>query len=153
MIGKMRVEAGWNGFAGLIRPSDRSLENPDVNYEEEWWQHTPLSESNTNNERLWLNSVHTDTIFWAGIHAFDGPQKESVNTLLPQHPPKLFTRNPAIYFPAVDKTCACIHLWQAPRISRKLLQNEICFVVLRAIAGWGFYGPWGTVVRGSPSFQ
>jgi len=36
-----------NGFAGRIWPAGRSLENPDIDYEEEWWQHTPLLESST----------------------------------------------------------------------------------------------------------
>ena len=38
----------------------------------EWWQHTPLWESNSNDERLCLNSVDTDTIFWASVKLFDG---------------------------------------------------------------------------------
>jgi len=67
IIGKMRFAAGWNGLAGRIWPAGRSVENPDIDYEEKWWQHTPLSESNTNAERLWVNSVYRDTIFWTGI--------------------------------------------------------------------------------------
>jgi len=63
----MRFAAGRNGFAGRIWPPGRSVENPDIDYEEEWWQHTPLSESNANTERLWVNSVDMDTIFWTGI--------------------------------------------------------------------------------------
>jgi len=51
-------------------------------------------------------SVDMDTIFWAGIQLLDGQQEAPVNTVFAQHPPKLFTRNPAIYFPEVDKTCA-----------------------------------------------
>jgi len=41
----MCFAAGWNGFAGRIWPAGRSLKIPDINYEEEWWQHTPLSDS------------------------------------------------------------------------------------------------------------
>jgi len=67
IIGKMRFAARWNGCAGLICPAGRSVENPDIYYEEEWWQHTPLSESNTNAERLWVNSVDKETIFWIWI--------------------------------------------------------------------------------------
>jgi len=63
----------WNGFAGrMIWPADRSFENPDIDYDKEWWQQTPLSESNTNAERLWFNSVDTDTIFLAEIEWVDG---------------------------------------------------------------------------------
>jgi len=66
ILGKMCFAAGWNGFAGRIWPPGRSVENPDIGYEEEWWQHTPFLESNTNTERLWVNPVDTDTIFWTG---------------------------------------------------------------------------------------
>ena len=31
-------------------PAGNSGENLDIDYEEEWWQHTTLSESNTNAE-------------------------------------------------------------------------------------------------------
>jgi len=92
----------WNSFAGriwpraVVWPQGRSLENPDMNYEEERWQHKPLSKSNTNNQRLYFNSVDTDTIFWAGIQLFDGQQEAPTNTVLLQHPRKLLTRNPAI---------------------------------------------------------
>jgi len=104
----MCFAAGWNGFAGRIWPVSRSLENPDVNYEDKWWQHTPLLESNTNAEPLWFNLADTDKIFWAEIQLFDGQQEAPINTVLPQHFPKLYTRNPAIYFPEVDKTCVYI---------------------------------------------
>ena len=63
----MRFAAGWNGFAGRIWPAGRGVENPDIDYEEEWWQYTLLSESITNAERLWINFVDRDTIFWTGI--------------------------------------------------------------------------------------
>jgi len=42
IIGKMCFAAGWNGFASRICPTGRSAENPGIDYEEEWWQHTPL---------------------------------------------------------------------------------------------------------------
>jgi len=105
IIGKMYFASGWNGFAGRIWPAGRSVENPDIDYEEEWWQHTTLSESNTNGESSWFNSViDTDTIFWAGTQLLDGQQEAPANTVLPQ-PPKLFMRNPTTYFSEVDWTC------------------------------------------------
>jgi len=97
----MRFAAGWKGFAGRILPAGCSVENFDINYEE-WWQHMSLLESNTNAERLWFNSE--DTIFWTGIQLLDGQQEAPVKSVLPQQP-KLFTRNPAIYFHEVDRTC------------------------------------------------
>ena len=71
IIGKMCFAAGSNGFAGRICPAGRSVENSDIEYEE-WWQHTPLSEYNTNAEWLWFNFVDPDTIFWTGIQLLDG---------------------------------------------------------------------------------
>ena len=88
--------AGWNGLEGQISPAGRSAENPDIDYEQEWQQHTPLSESNASAERLWFNSGDTNTIFWTGIGWFNGQHEAPVNIVIPQHPPKLFTRNPAI---------------------------------------------------------
>ena len=38
-----------------------------VDYEEDWWQHIPLSESNINGERLWLNTptrTQTSDLKW-----------------------------------------------------------------------------------------
>ena len=98
----MYFASRWNGFAGRIWPAGRSVENPDIDYEEEWWQYTTLSESNANAESLWFNSViDTDTVFWAGIQLLDCQQEAPANTVLPQ-PPKLFMRNPTIYFSEVD---------------------------------------------------
>jgi len=80
----------------------------------EWWQHTPLSESNTNSEHLWFNSVDTDSLL------------APVNTVFPQHPPKLFTRNPAIYFPEVYKTCVSVFSW-LPGFLENLLESKNLF--------------------------
>ena len=40
----MRFVTRWNGFVGRIGPAGRSVENPDIEYEAEWWKHTPSSE-------------------------------------------------------------------------------------------------------------
>jgi len=47
IISKMCFAGGWNEFAGRFWPAGRSVENPDIDYEEEWWQHTPFPETNT----------------------------------------------------------------------------------------------------------
>ena len=36
LLAKMCFAAGLNGFAGQIWPAGRSVENPDIDYEEEW---------------------------------------------------------------------------------------------------------------------
>ena len=64
--------AGLNWSAGWMRPAGRSLATRDVDYEKKRLQHTPLSESNTNGERLWFNSPDTDTNLWSGIKWLDG---------------------------------------------------------------------------------
>jgi len=178
---------GWNSFASRFVPRAvvrRTL----IDYEEEWWKHTPFSESNTNAERLWFISVDRETIFWAGIqllrpvtslghqegrrvfweglksfelcsvvlndvqHIFlrgkkflgeawhpppvtglqllGGQQEVPVNTVLSQHPQKLFKRNLAVYFPKVDK-----HVWTSSAwsqdFSKICWRVDICSVVLQ----------------------
>ena len=125
-----------NAFCGRVKwlrrldfSADHSVENPDIYYEEEWWQHAPLSESNTNAEWLWFNSVGRGTIFWAGTQLLDGQQEAPVNTVLPKHCPKLFTSNPAI-FPRSTK-----HVYKSLPCSQDFLKIcwrvEIYPVVLR----------------------
>ena len=80
------------------------LKTTDIDYEE-WWQHTPLSESNTNGKPLWFNSTHTDTNFWAEILWLDGQWQAAVNTVPLQRFQKLSTRNLILHFLEVDKTC------------------------------------------------
>ena len=36
----MCLVAGWNGFVGRIWPTDNRVENPDIDYEEEWYDIT-----------------------------------------------------------------------------------------------------------------
>jgi len=126
----MYFAAGWNGFAGWVWPAGCSLENPDINYEKEWWQHTSLSESNTNAERLWFNSVDTDAIFWARIQLPDCQQEAPINTVLPQ-PPQSFSRGTRPYTVPrsakhVYKSLAC-----SQDFSKFCWRVEICSVVLR----------------------
>jgi len=126
----MCFAAGWNGFAGWIWPAGRSLENLDLDYEEEWWQHTPLSDSNINAERLRLTP--STQSFWAGIQLLDCQQEAPINTILPQHPPKLFTRNPVVYFLKIDKTCAVYKsLVCSQDFSKICWRVEISSVMLR----------------------
>ena len=90
---------------------------------------TLLLESNTNGEWSWFNS-DTDTNFWAGILWLNGQYQAAVDTLLSQHSPKLFTRNPIPCFLEVDKTCVDV-FGILPRFLKNLLESEIWFVVLR----------------------
>jgi len=59
------------------------------------------------------------------MQLFGRQQEAPVNTVRPEHPPKLFTRNPAIYFPEVDEIFGML-----PGFLENLLV-EICSVVLR----------------------
>jgi len=49
----------------------------------------------------------------------------------PTKPPKLFTRNPAIYFPKVNKTCVYKSLACSQDFSKICWRVELCSVVLR----------------------
>ena len=68
-----------------MRPAGLSLATADVDYEEKWWQHTPLSESNINGEQSWFNSPDTDTNFWTGMQWLDGQKQATVNTVAYSH--------------------------------------------------------------------
>ena len=68
-----------------MKPVGLSLSTPDADYEEKWWQHTPLSESNINGEQSWFNSPDTDTNFWTGMQWLDGQKQATVNTVAYSH--------------------------------------------------------------------
>jgi len=122
LLAKCILRPGETASQVRFCPAGRSAENPDIDYVEEWWQHTPLSESNTNAERLWFHSVDVDTMFWARIQLLDGQQEVPVNTVFPQRPPKLFTRNATICFPEVDKARAYV-FGMLPRFRDNLLES------------------------------
>ena len=86
-----------------------------LDYEDVWWhwQHTPLSESNTNGERLWFKSSDTDTNFWARIqwlliggHQYRTP--EALHKTFPERPGLMLSRG---------RQNMCRRLWHTPRIS------------------------------------
>jgi len=51
---------------------DRLSNSRSVDYEEEQWQHTPLSACNINGERSRFNSPDMDMNFWAGMQWLGG---------------------------------------------------------------------------------
>ena len=67
--GIWRVGLNWS--ACRMRPAGRSLATL-MKTEEKWWQHTPLSEFNTNGKQPWFISPDTDTNFWGGTQWLDG---------------------------------------------------------------------------------
>ena len=102
-----------------------------TDYKEERWQHTPLREFNTNGERLWFNFAYMNTNIWTGIKWLDGQKQATVNNILLQHSPKLFTKyDPVVYFLEVDETS--VNIWYTtPNIVENLLEVRIWSVVLR----------------------
>ena len=46
--------------------------------------------------------LFSDTTFWARIQRIDGPQQAVMNTVLLQHSPNIFRRNPVVCFYEVD---------------------------------------------------
>ena len=45
--------------------------SPSIGYEKQWWQQTPMSESNHNDGRLWFNPPDTATNIWARMQWLD----------------------------------------------------------------------------------
>jgi len=73
------------------------LPTPDIDYEEEWWQYTPLSVFNTHGERLWFIFADTDANFCAGIQWL-WPVKGGCQHHTPTTFQKLYPRDPVICF-------------------------------------------------------
>jgi len=105
------IIGGWSCSSHLWHPLRLGcdyLSNPCSNREdneEEWWQHTPLSESNTNGERLWFKSTDTDINFWAGIHWLDGKYNKWPLTPYSRSTSRSFSRGTWSYTFYVDKAC------------------------------------------------
>jgi len=105
------IIGGWSCSSHLWHPLRLGcdyLSNPCSNREdneEEWWQHTPLSESNTNGERLWFKSPDTDINFWAGIHWLDGKYNKWPLTPYSRSTSRSFSRGTWSYTLEVDKAC------------------------------------------------
>jgi len=117
IIGKMCFESGWNGFSGWIWPAGRSLEILDVNYEEEWWQHTHCrSPTPSVNDCNLTPSTRTQS----------SEQEYSYLTTSKRQPSTPYSRNASKafhkergYLLSRGRQNMCIHLWQSPRISQK----------------------------------
>jgi len=107
IIGKTCFAAGWTGFVCRNWPAGRGVENPDIGDEEEWWLVTVHTIVGVQHQRwtVVIQLRRQRNIFWTGIQLIDGQQEAPIDTVLPQHPQRLFTSNPVIYFPQVDKTC------------------------------------------------
>ena len=120
---------GWSCSSQLWQPRQLScncLSNScSGDYEKERWQHTPLSESNTNGERSWVNFPDTDKLLSRNTMAWQ-PVTGGRQLWLPQHSQKLFTRNPVVCFLEVDKACG--PLWHTSNISQKFAGewNLVC---------------------------
>jgi len=102
IISKMCFGAGWNSFACRILPAGRSVENPDIDCEEEWWQHAPLLKSNTT-----LNGCHltlsTETQSSELEYSYLTASKR--HPLTPYSQSFLRRSRPTIYFLQVNETC------------------------------------------------
>jgi len=117
--------ARWNGFAGRTWSPGRSLENPDTDYEEEWWRtHQCRSPTATLNSCDLTTSTRTQSS--EQEYSYLTAQKRHLSTPYthntPENPPKLFTRNPTMYFSEVDKTCIDV-FGMLPRFLKTLLEN------------------------------
>jgi len=107
----MCFTAEWNAFAGRNWPAGRGVENPDIDDEEEWWLVTAHTIVGAQHQRWTVviqlrrcghNLLSRNTVTWRPAR---GTRQHRTPTT---PPPKLFTRNPAIYFPEVEKTCVYV---------------------------------------------
>ena len=101
----------WHRRAGkypyrLLVIAHRNLFRGCTQYQrrEEWWQQTPLSESNTHGKHLWFNCPDTDTDFWAGIQWLDGNNRRP-STPYYRKILQSFSRETLLCFIEIDKTC------------------------------------------------
>jgi len=133
IYGKMCFASGWYAFAGRNCPAGRRAENPDLDYEEEWWQHTPLWESHTNAERLWCNSVDRETIFWAGKQLLVGQQETPVNAVFKKTPLKAFyVETGRIFTPGRQNMCRLSVFGMLPGFLENLLESGNLFCIFTA---------------------
>ena len=104
-VGSVALEKNVQGIwrVGLNWSAARSLAIAD----EKWWQHTPLSESNTNGERWWFIyflPTRTQTLEQEYSDSAVSNRRPSTPWPTQATPRKLFTRNPIVWFLVVDKT-------------------------------------------------
>ena len=124
-------------LCGSIWPTGRSLKTPDIDYEEEWWQHTPLSGVYQHGERLWFNST-------------DCEQEYSYLTASKRWPSTPFSRNTPQSFSGGTRSCNFPRLTKHVYTSLECSQDfskicwrvEFCSDVLR---------PWRTPHRYDPA--
>ena len=75
---------------------------------------TPLSESNTNGERSWLNFPDMDTNLWAEIQWLEN-QSQRPSTPTPATLPKAFHKEPG-YMPSRGRQSLLRGLWDTPKV-------------------------------------
>jgi len=128
--------------SSLCGPLKKNLGDPWCRVWKEWWQHTPLSESNTNGERLWFNFAETDTNFWAGIQLTRWPatggRRYWPSSQYSRNTPQSFS-NLVVCFLEIDKTC--VNLGILPRFLEKLLKREnlVCTAAMGIVQLWFNY--------------
>ena len=98
---------------------------------EEWWQHTPLSFSNTHCEQLWFHSTATNTNFRVGMQWFDGQQQVAVNTVLPQYSHSFSRYTRSLWFLEVYKTS--VSLAYSQDLAKICWRTKNWSVVLRRV--------------------
>jgi len=78
-----------------------------------------------------INSVNTDTIFWAGIQSLDCQQRDTHQHRTPTTPSKAFHKETGRTLSRGRQNMCFVCLWHAPRISQICWRVEICSAVLR----------------------
>ena len=141
------IGAGWNGFTGRILPASRCVESPDIDrrvvtahaivgvQHQSWTVVIYL-------RRHGHNFLNRNTVTWR--QARGNSQHRSPTT-----PTELFTKNPAIYFPEVDKTCVCF-FGMLPGFLENLLEsgNFVCSATSATKTAMGIIQLWFHYFRG-----
>ena len=108
------------------------LRTTDVNYEKEWWRHTPLSDSIINGDWSWFNSLNMDTCLSTNIvtrRPVWGSCQHCTHATLP----KAFLKEPGRRLSRGRQS-----MWNCegvfnilPRFLKILLENEMWSVLLQ----------------------
>jgi len=89
-----------------------------IEYEEERWQYTSLSESKTQDERWWINSTDTDTNFWGEGTQYKWPVTGGRHTPYSHIIPQSFSRGTRSYAFSISTKYAQTYLAYYQDISK-----------------------------------
>ena len=126
-----------------------------INYEEQW-QHTPLLEPNTHDERLWFYFATTDTNVWAGIQLPTSNRR--LSTSYSRNTPQGFYRGTRSLL-SRGQPNTCRRPWHTDKVSRKFARESVMLwprqnctglprALVKLLLDIFFQGPWHKLFQG-----